>query len=410
MSEMMSDYQTAFTPPASVYLPGSTIGMLGGGQLGRMTALAAKPLGYNVVVLTPEGDRAPACQVADNAIIAPYDDPAALKAFASQVDVVTLEFENIPLAALDHLHALGKPVHPGRHVLAICQHRLQEKLALQQAGLPVVPFYPIADHQALDAIPAACLPGVLKTAGFGYDGKGQIRVNNRFEVIAAFQKLGEQPCVLEAWMDLATEVSVIGARNHTGFAHFGVMENTHRHHILDTTLVPAQISPSLAALAPALTEQLMNVWSVVGLLCVEFFITRDGQLWINETAPRPHNSGHVTQNAFATSQFEQHVRAVCGLPLGPTSMTSPAAGMLNLLGDRWLSDEGTSTQPELAPQPDWGGLFADHPNAHLHLYGKQAARAGRKMGHINLTGKNPVMVNAELATISKRCVANPSTS
>ena len=383
----LTDEKSAFTSQP-VIQPGGTLGIVGGGQLGRMTALAAKAMGYRVVVLTPEktANGSPACQVADEVIIAPYEDAEALGDLAHRCDVVTQEFENIPSTALQNLAATGIPVYPSPQVLHIAQHRLREKNTLQQLGLPVVPFYAIPSHEALENIPPECMPGVLKTAGFGYDGKGQIRVNNRFEVMSAYDKLGGQPCVLEAWVDLDTEVSVIGARNHTGFAHFGLMQNEHRHHILSITRVPAQVPQHMHLAAVELTRQLMDRLDVVGLLCVEFFISRDGQLLINETAPRPHNSGHITQNAFATSQFEQHVRAVCGLPLGDTRMLYPAAAMVNVLGDSWAN-----SQP-----PDWAALLQALPQAKLHQYGKLEARVGRKMAHINLLSDHAAQLEKDI--------------
>jgi 5-(carboxyamino)imidazole ribonucleotide synthase len=367
----------AKAPAVKVIQPGQTLGILGGGQLGRMTTLAAKAMGYKVVVLSPEGAQAPAAQVADNTLVAPYDDTRALDALAQQADVVTQEFENIPSQALEYLtQNTLVPVYPSPQVLHICQHRLREKQWLLANGCPLVPFYPIPNVQALEAIPDECLPGVLKTAGFGYDGKGQIRVKTRFDVVAAFNKLNNQPCVLEGWIDLAAEISVVAARNQHGFKPFAVTQNYHHNHILSMSVYPAPIDPHLQQLALDLTELVMTQLDVVGLLCVEFFITQQGQLLINELAPRPHNSGHITQNGCQTSQFEQHVRAVCQLPLGQTDYWVPSAAMVNVLGDCWQQE-----QP-----PNWSQLLQRYPNASLHLYGKAEARAGRKMGHINVTG------------------------
>jgi 5-(carboxyamino)imidazole ribonucleotide synthase len=267
------------TTSQAVVLPGGTIGILGGGQLGRMTALAAKAMGYRVVVLTPDGEQAPAAQVADVTLVADYTNEAALSALAKQVDVVTQEFENIPAHALTWLETEGGvPVHPSPQVLHTCQHRLREKQWLQANNCPVAPFYPIPDVHALEAIPDDCLPGVLKTAGFGYDGKGQIRVKTRFDVIAAFNKLGNQPCVLESWIDLAMELSVIAARNTTGWVAFPVAENEHIDHILRFSHMPAAISPELGQQAISLAGHIMTRMQVTGLLCVELFVTRDGQL------------------------------------------------------------------------------------------------------------------------------------
>ncbi|MDX2083952.1 MAG: 5-(carboxyamino)imidazole ribonucleotide synthase [Candidatus Melainabacteria bacterium] len=373
------------TPPADALdpcelspaiLPGASFGILGGGQLGRMTAMAAKQLGYRVVVLTPER-HSPAGQVCDREIVADYQDPQALEHFAREVSVVTVEFENIPAESLREL-AQQVPVHPSANVLAVCQHRLREKTFLQEAGFAVTPFAPLGSivdlQRALDSVG---FPAVLKTAGFGYDGKGQAKINNLNEARAAYdafsQTYGGQ-AIVEAFVPFRREISVIGARSAQGaFAAYGPVENVHRHHILETSLVtPDSHLDPLAQQAIEMTRQVMQALDVVGLLCVEFFETATGELLINELAPRPHNSGHYSLDACATSQFEQLVRAVCGLPLGSPQVHQTAL-MVNLLGDSWQQE-----QP-----PDWAYLLS-HPNLHLHLYGKAQARAGRKMGHFTL--------------------------
>jgi 5-(carboxyamino)imidazole ribonucleotide synthase len=357
--------------------PGSTIGVLGGGQLGRMFAMAARRLGYRVHTLAPDHDT-PTGQIADVEINAPYDDLDAVRAFAQRVDVVTFEFENVSADAVAEAerHAI---VRPNGRSLAIAQHRLEEKQFLAARGLPVAPFASICgpDDFALALETVGC-PSVLKTATSGYDGKGQMRIDAAGDLAAAWDALGRRDAVLEAFVDLDREISVIGARGVDGeWSHFVPIENSHARHILDVSAAPASVQDVIAATAVDVTHRVMDALDYVGVLCIEFFVTCDGRLLVNELAPRPHNSGHLTFDACRTSQFEQQLRAVCGLPLGSPEMLRPAAAMANLLGDVW--DRG---------QPDWAAalLFSD---VKLHLYGKASPRPGRKMGHLTVLGATP---------------------
>jgi 5-(carboxyamino)imidazole ribonucleotide synthase len=351
-------------------LPGSTIGVLGGGQLGRMFAMAARRLGYRVHTLAPEHDT-PTGQIADVEVNASYDDVDAVRAFAKAVDVVTFEFENVSAAAVEaaEAHAI---VRPNGGALAIAQHRIREKTFLSGLGIPVTPFAPVRSDADLGAaVSAVGCPAVLKTAAFGYDGKGQVPIAAPEQAPAAWNALGRHEAILEAFLDLDREISVIAARGVTGqWSHFEPIENAHARHILDVSVAPANVPAATAALAIDITRRVLEALDFVGLLCIEFFVTRDGQLLVNELAPRPHNSGHLTFDACRTSQFEQQLRAICGLPLGSPDMLQPAAAMANLLGDLWESGE-----------PDWSAALAI-PDVKLHLYGKSAARAGRKMGHL----------------------------
>lgn len=353
--------------------PGSTLGILGSGQLGRMLALAARSLGYRVHVYSPERG-APAGQVADREVVADYLDLNALGAFARGVDVVTFEFENVPAAATDEL-AGRVPVRPAGRVLETTQHRLREKRFLEGAGFPVAPFRAARSADELrSALAALGTPAVVKTAGWGYDGKGQVRIDDPAAAGAAWAALGTDEAVVEAFVDFERELSVVAARGLDGdFAHWGIVENRHVRHILDLTLAPASIPEALAAAAVEIARGVLAALDVVGVLCVELFATRDGRLLVNELAPRPHNSGHWTIDGATTSQFEQQLRAVCGLPLGSTRQHRPAA-MANLLGDLWADRE-----------PDWSAALAV-PDVHLHLYGKADPRPGRKMGHLTALG------------------------
>ena len=352
--------------------PGATLGVLGGGQLGRMFAIAARRLGYRIHVFCPEAD-SPAAPVADRTFVAPYDDLEQVRAFARSVDVVTFEFENVPSATSDAC-AEWVPVRPDGNVLHITQQRLREKGFLRDHGFPVTPFRAIHSQEDLEtAARDLGLPGVLKTASFGYDGKGQRTIRSTAELPEAFAGLGGAEGIYEAFVDFAQEVSVVGARTLDGeFAAFPVFENVHRHHILDVTVSPARIPPALETAARELSRGILEALDVIGLLTVELFVTRDGRLIVNELAPRTHNSGHLTLDACITCQFEQQVRAVCGLPLGSTELKNPAA-MANLLGDVWTHGE-----------PRWAQALSN-PRLKLHLYGKASARPGRKMGHITAT-------------------------
>jgi 5-(carboxyamino)imidazole ribonucleotide synthase len=350
-------------------LPGSAVGVLGSGQLGRMFAIAARRMGYRVHVLSPDTDT-PAGQVADVEVAAAYDDLDAVRAFASKVAVVTFEFENVPAATAAAAEERA-PVRPGGGVLHVCQQRLREKSFLAAAGLPVPDFVAVRSSEDLRAgLIRVGAPGVLKTAAFGYDGKGQARVASLAEAEAAWAAVDRQECILEAFVDFEREVSVVAARGLDGsFAHYGVIANEHRRHILDVSVSPAPVEPAVVGGAVALARAVLEELDVIGLLCVEMFLTKGGSLLINELAPRTHNSGHLTVDACVTSQFEQQLRAVCGLPLGSTERFRPAA-MANLLGELWTGGE-----------PDWAAACA-LPEVKLHLYGKAEARPGRKMGHL----------------------------
>ena len=352
-------------------LPGSTLGIFGSGQLGRMLTFEAKRMGYRVHVFSP-GEDTPAGQVADSAFAFPYETLDAVRDFARSVDVLTVEFENIPAATLLAAESVT-PVHPSPEVLFVTQNRGREKAFLEHNGFPVVPFRMIRNADDLEpAFKTVGASTVLKTAGFGYDGKGQRRVSSLSELTAAYEELGGE-AILEAFIDFKQEVSVVAARNPAGdFKHFGVLANEHQNHILDVTTAPAKLPEKVAAEAVETTRAVLETLNVVGVLCVEFFVTHGDTLLVNELAPRPHNSGHLTLEACTTSQFEQQLRAVCGLPLGSTEVLRPAA-MANLLGDLWQKSE-----------PNWAAALTE--DVHLHLYGKKEARAGRKMGHITALG------------------------
>ncbi len=349
--------------------PGSTIGVLGGGQLGRMFAMAARRLGYRVHTLSPDRDT-PTGQIADLEVSASYDDADAVRAFASAVDVVTFEFENVSALAAETAaaHAI---VRPNGGALLVAQHRLREKMFLRDQGLAVPPFAAVDSDAALErAVASIGVPGVLKTTTFGYDGKGQETIGAAADASGAWARLGRRECIYEAFVDLAREISVVGARGvHGEWAAFDPIDNTHRRHILDVSIAPAPVDARLAAEAVEAAHAVMDGLDYVGVLCVEFFVTREGRLLANEIAPRPHNSGHLTFDACRTSQFEQQVRAICGLPLGSPELLQPAA-MANLLGDLWSAGE-----------PDWAAALA-FPSVKLHLYGKSEPRPGRKMGHL----------------------------
>lgn len=377
-------------------LPGSVIGVLGSGQLGRMLALEARAMGYRVRTLSPRPD-SPTGQVADHETVARYGNLDAVAEFARQVDVVTFEFENVPAAAAETAAGFC-PVRPEGNVLHVAQNRLREKRFLRDGGFPVAPFAEVSSLEELETgLATVGCPAVLKTAGFGYDGKGQVRIEAPEEAAQAWKRLGSSQGVLEAFVRFEKEVSVVAARGLAGagsrtFAHYGVFENLHRNHILDVTLAPARVSPRVAERAEEITRGIFQALDVVGVLCVELFLQENGELVVNELAPRPHNSGHLTVDASVTSQFEQQLRAVCGLPLGSTELLRPAA-MANLLGDLW--NNGT---------PDWAAACAV-PGVKLHLYGKREARPGRKMGH--LTALAPTLEEAEQRVLEAREALTP---
>lgn len=347
-----------------VIVPGSVVGILGGGQLGRMTAMAAARLGYRVHTFCPDRN-SPASHVSWHNTVAAYDNKSALKAFAESVDVVTFEFENIPSATTDYLAAL-KPTRPKPNVLYLTQERLREKRFLASVNVPTTKFLDVGRQEALEsAVKALGRPAILKSAEFGYDGKGQVRIDGDMDLFEAWVKMGGEVGILEAYVDFVREISVIVARGPDGStAIYQPVENQHKNHILDVTLVPARVSQAVAGRAEAIARHIATELELVGLLAVEMFVTHNDEVLVNELAPRPHNSGHWTIDGCVTSQFEQFVRAVCGLPLGSTERHSDAV-MKNLIGD---------------DVNGWRELLND-PAVKLHLYGKEEARPGRKMGH-----------------------------
>ena len=354
-------------------LPGGTIGILGGGQLGRMSAIAARRLGYKVKTFDPSA-QACAAAIADEHIAAEWSDTEALTRFAQGCGRITLEFENIPPATVEFV-AKSVPSHPSANVLATCQNRRREKEFLRASGIPCANFAVVASLAELQAaVKSIGFPCVLKTADFGYDGKGQVKLPTaEADLAAAWNKMGGAVGVLEAWVPFQMEISVLVARTVDGrTAVYDPAENIHRNHILHLSISPARISEATAAEARALALSIADKIQLVGLLAVEMFV-KDGRIVVNELAPRPHNSGHQTFDANETSQFEQHIRAVCGLPLGGTKPLQPAV-MLNLLGDLWKNGQ----------EPDWTIVLAD-PSAKLHLYDKGKAAPGRKMGHVTVT-------------------------
>ena len=349
--------------------PGAAIGVLGSGQLGRMFAIAARKMGYRVHTYSPDDDT-PTGQVADVEVNAAYEDLDRVREFASNVKVVTFEFENVP-AATTAAAAERTIVRPRGEVLHITQNRLREKTFLQQSGFPVAPFSTVRSvAELVSALQELGCPAVLKTAGWGYDGKGQAKITDPSQAESAWRGLNTGEGVLEGFVQFEREVSVVAARGADGqFVHYGVIDNRHQNHILDVSVAPAEVPDKVARHAIELARDVLVKLDVVGVLCVEFFLTHNHELIINELAPRPHNSGHLTFDACVTSQFEQQLRAICGLPLGSTELLRPAA-MANLLGDLWFPHS-----------PNWGKALSI-PDVKLNLYGKLAPRPGRKMGHL----------------------------
>ena len=366
-------------------LPNATLGMLGGGQLGRMFTLAAYSMGYRVVVLDPD-PHSPAGLIADQHIKANYHDHAALQLLGDECAAVTTEFENVPAESMEYLERFCA-VRPNAAAVRIAQDRIHEKTFVQDHGFATAAFAAIyEDADIVAAIETLTAPLLMKTASLGYDGKGQVQVNTLADARNAFEQLGNTACVLEEMVDLEREISVILARSINGqTAVYPVGENRHVNGILDTTIVPATIDPTLGEKAIDMATRLADSMDYCGILAVEFFLTRQGELLINELATRPHNSGHYTVDACATSQFEQQVRMMCGLPPGDTQMLSPVV-MTNLLGDTWKDGD-----------PDWQQVL-NESQAHLHLYGKKHARPGRKMGHINCLAAD---VEQALATTAR---------
>jgi 5-(carboxyamino)imidazole ribonucleotide synthase len=362
-------------------LPGQTLGILGGGQLGRMLAQAAQSLGFRVHVFEPAGP-CPAGAVANKEVNASYEDTAALTAFARECDVVTYEFENIPSAPLAAIAPLV-PLHPRAEVLHITQNRQREKAWLRAQGIPHARYAEALDGDIAPAVADVGLPCVVKTADFGYDGKGQMKLASAADLERAVATFRGRRCVVERWVEFACEVSVIVARSTTGEARaFPVAENIHTHHILDFSIVPARIDAATARAAETLALAIAEKLGVVGLIAVEMFVTRDGEVLVNELAPRPHNSGHWSLDGCETSQFEQHVRAVCGLPLGAVAVREPSV-MVNILGDAWFVRGDGPAAGDARREPEWAAILAA-PRAKLHLYGKTEPRRGRKMGHFTV--------------------------
>ena len=372
--------------PIRPLAPGSTLGVLGGGQLGRMFVHAAQAMGYFTAVLDAD-PASPAGLVSHHHIQTGYEDPDGLAQLAALCDAVTTEFENVPAVSLAAL-AGQLPVAPAARAVAVAQDRAQEKAHFVRCGVPCAPYAVIETAEQRAAVPQDLLPGILKTARMGYDGKGQVRVTSAAELAAAWESVGCVPCVLEKMLPLALECSVIVARGHDGHVvNLPVQRNLHRDGILAVTEVYEEnMPPELASQAVAATKSIANELQYVGVLCVEFFVLQDGSLVVNEIAPRPHNSGHHSQNACDVSQFELQVRTLAGLPLAQPRQHSPAV-MLNLLGDLWFAHGDT------AQTPPWAEVLA-LPGVHLHLYGKTLAKHGRKMGHLNITAPTAAAARA----------------
>lgn len=376
MHEATARHSAPVTSEKSLIPPGGTIGVLGGGQLGRMFTHAAQRLGYRVHVLSPHGD-SPTGQVADREIIASFDDLEAVEAFAIGVDVVTLEWENVPIATVQRA-TRRVPVRPAAAVLHTVQHRLREKTFLRDEGIPCTPFRAVRSPRDLEAaVDELGCPAILKTAQDGYDGKGQYRINSPAEVDAAWREIGGREGLLEGFVEFERELSVVVARGEDGrTATYGPVVNEHSRHILDVSVMPHPAVAGVAGEANDLAGTIARQLDVIGIICVEFFLATDGRVLVNEIAPRPHNSGHLTIEACLTSQFEQYVRAACGLPLGAAEQLRPAA-MANLLGELWEDGE-----------PHWSRALASD-KVKLHLYGKRHPRRGRKMGHLTAMADTP---------------------
>ncbi|MEQ9824197.1 MAG: 5-(carboxyamino)imidazole ribonucleotide synthase [Puniceicoccaceae bacterium] len=384
----------------SAMLPGAVIGVIGGGQLGRMLILAGRNLGYRFVVLDPEPN-CPAAGVADEHLCAAYTDTEALQRLVEQSDVVTYEFEGLPVESVRWVES-RKLVRPSSDVLSICQNRYREKTFLRDHDLPHVPFEVVRSGEALrDALDRLGTPSVLKTAYFGYDGKGQIKIEDAGkDPHHIFSELGVPLAIVEQWVSHRAECSVMVSRTPDGQTSvFPVAENEHRHHILDRTMVPARLPDTVQKRAAELAMRIAQILQLEGTLGVEFFVTDADELIINELAPRPHNSGHFTMDACITSQFEQTVRAVCNLPLGDTTLKHPVV-MLNLMGNLWSEDAA----------PDWQTLLNAFPSVKLHLYGKQHARKGRKMGHLHCSGETLQQAIAQSQEVKALLMKRPAAS
>jgi 5-(carboxyamino)imidazole ribonucleotide synthase len=357
--------------------PPASLGVIGGGQLGRMFLQAAQRMGYRAGVLSATID-APAAQVATWTVVGPPDHLPALRAFAEQVEGVTIEFENVSAPALRWL-GRRQIVRPGWRTVWVSQNRLREKRFLTRHQIPHAPWRPVrTEAELIEAVAVLGLPLILKTAASGYDGKGQVRVDREDDADPAWSSLGQVSCVAEGWIEFAAEISVVVARGRGGEAvTYPVGQNRHERHILDSTMMPAPVGPIVSQEARTLALAVAQALGTIGVLTVEFFLTAEGRLLVNELAPRPHNSGHLTIEAGISSQFEQQVRALCGLPLGRADLVTPAA-MVNLLGDLWSGGP-----------PDWDAALRVDPGVKLHLYGKRTPSHGRKMGHLTVLDPDP---------------------
>ncbi len=354
--------------------PGATLGVVGGGQLGRMFAIAARQMGYRIAVWSDEAG--PAAECADISVVADYGDVAAGEAFFAQISALTFETEKLPLELFRRVPA-GIPIRPGMRFLEMSQNRLREKGGLQAAGLPVGPFAPVRSLAELEAgVAALGTPAILKTASGGYDGKGQIRIDAAADLAQVWRSLNTDEAILEAFVPFVDEISVVAARDVSGqCVTYGPIHNTHRHHILDISYCPVNLADAIRQRAVDITQRIAAEFAVVGVFCVELFVLGDGAVWINEIAPRPHNSGHLTIEGHVTSQFQQQVRCLCGWRVGSAEQLKPVA-MANVLGDCWRSGP-----------PDWGAVASRWPQVQWHLYGKTEPRVGRKMGHLTATAE-----------------------
>lgn len=379
--------ETSFPLP-----PGAWLGMMGGGQLGRMFCHAAQALGYQVAVLDP-AEISPAGVVANRHIRAAYDDPAALDQLAALCAAVSTEFENVPADSLRRL-AQSVRVCPAGDAVAVVQDRMAEKAFIHQAGVPLAPYAEIRHAGDLDSVPDALFPGILKAARLGYDGKGQVRIADRTQAREAFVRLGSVPCVLEALQALDYEISVVVVRDsQEQTACYPAARNAHQDGILALSVIDGLLDDDIVRQATGYAEMLARQLNYQGVMCVEFFVLRDGQVLANEIAPRPHNSGHASQDACLVSQFEQQARVMAGLPIGTTQVLCPVA-MLNVLGDLWFDGQ------DRPYEPNWSGVLSV-PGTRLHLYGKADARKGRKMGHINILGDDPVQLRQRVAQVEQ---------
>ena len=366
-------------------LPEATLGVLGGGQLGRMFTIAARTMGYRVIVLDPDVN-SPAAEFANKHLCAAFDDRAALEKMGRICAAITTEFENVPAESMQFLSQFC-PIRPSAQAVSIAQNRIREKTFLRDNGFETAPFAEINSKADIEhALNKIGTPALLKISQFGYDGKGQATIHNLADAYAAFEQMGNKPCVLEQRLNLKTEISVVVARSTDGkTVAYPAAENTHVGGILDLSIVPAQVSSTLAQQATNAAQAVASKLDYCGVMAVEFFVVENDRLLINEVAPRPHNSGHYTMDACLTSQFDQQVRAMCGLPLGDTQLLAPVA-MVNILGDIWKGET----------PPPWNAVL-DESRAKLHLYGKREARAGRKMGHFTCLGESA----QEAATLAR---------